>query len=132
MGYPDTFDGYAVESKQKWSDFRRISYKPKRFEEFDIDIEITHCGVCASDLHTINAGWGDPDYPVVAGHEIVGKVLKVGPKVKTIKVGDRVGVGAQVWACLDCRIVPPLVLLASQYPNTSKFLQRGFYNGIDV
>jgi threonine dehydrogenase-like Zn-dependent dehydrogenase len=105
MGYPETFEGYAVHSTKNWSDFKRISYKPKRFEDFDIDIEITHCGVCASDLHTINAGWGDPDLPVVAGHEIVGKVLKVGPKVKTIKEGDRVGVGAQVWACLDCRIV---------------------------
>jgi alcohol dehydrogenase (NADP+) len=105
MGYPDTFEGYAVKSKEKWSDFHRISYKPKRFEDYDIDIEITHCGVCASDLHTINGGWGDADYPIVAGHEIVGKALKVGPKVKSIKVGDRVGVGAQVWSCLDCRIV---------------------------
>lgn len=126
MGYPDTFDGYAVESKQKWSDFRRISYKPKRFEEYDIDIEITHCGVCASDLHTINAGWGPPDYPVVAGHEIVGKVLKVGPKVKTIKVGDRVGVGAQVWACLDCRLVlipSPSSFPILKYPSFSNGLR---------
>ena len=105
MGYPETFEGYAVHSTKNWSDFKRISYKPKRFEDFDIDIEITHCGVCASDLHTIDAGWGDPALPVVAGHEIVGKALKVGPKVKTIKEGDRAGVGAQVWACLDCRIV---------------------------
>src|SRR2546430_16987567 len=105
MGYPETFEGYAVHSTKNWSDFKRISYEPKRFEDFDIDIEITHCGVCASDLHTINAGWGDPALTVVAGHEIVGKVLKVGSKVKSIKEGDRVGVGAQVWACLDCRIV---------------------------
>ena len=108
MGYPDTFKGYAVNSKDTWSDFHFLEYKPKRFEDYDIDIEITHCGVCASDLHTINGGWGDADYPLVVGHEIVGKVLKVGPKVKSIKVGDRAGVGAQVYACLECKIVQPL------------------------
>lgn len=93
-----------------------MEYEPKRFEDSDIDIEISHCGVCASDLHTINGGWGKADYPLVGitlskigltvvGHEICGKVLKVGPNVKSIKVGDRAGVGAQVWACLECRIV---------------------------
>jgi len=59
MGYPDTFKGYAVNSKDTWSDFHFLEYKPKRFEDYDIDIEITHYGVCASDLHTINGGWGD-------------------------------------------------------------------------
>jgi alcohol dehydrogenase (NADP+) len=42
---------------------------------------------------------------MTVGHEIAGKAIKVGPKVKSIKVGDRVGVGAQVFACLECRIV---------------------------
>jgi alcohol dehydrogenase (NADP+) len=65
MGYPDTFEGYAVKSKEHWSDFYRMEYKPKRFEDYDIDVEIEYCGVCASDLHTINGGWGDPDYPLV-------------------------------------------------------------------
>jgi len=48
-------------------------------------------------------GWGElPTSPICVGHEIIGKVLKVGPKVKGIKVGDRVGVGAQVQSCMQC------------------------------
>ena len=51
----------------------------------------------------IVGGWGDmPTSPICVGHEIIGKVLKVGPKVKGIKVGDRVGVGAQVQSCMQC------------------------------
>jgi len=105
MCYPDTFEGYAVKSKENWSDFHRIEYEPKRFEDYDIDVEITHCGVCASDLHVITSGWKQTEYPVVPGHEIVGTAVRVGPKVKSIKKGDRVGVGAQIWSCLACRIV---------------------------
>jgi alcohol dehydrogenase (NADP+) len=56
--------------------------------------------ICASDLHTLRSGWGPTDYPVVVGHEIVGKAVRVGKDVPTgIKVGDRVGVGAQSGAC---------------------------------
>lgn len=55
-------------------------------------------------MHTITGGWGEPNLPLCVGHEIVGKAIKVGDKVTTIKVGDRVGVGAQIWACLDCKV----------------------------
>jgi len=79
-------------------------FKPKKFEDRDIDIKIEACGVCGSDVHTINGGWGEASLPLCVGHEIVGKAIKVGDKVKTVKVGDRVGVGAQIWACLDCKL----------------------------
>lgn len=79
-------------------------FKPKPFEEYDIDIKIEACGVCGSDVHTITGGWGEPNLPLCVGHEIVGKAIKVGDKVTTIKVGDRIGVGAQIWACLDCKV----------------------------
>lgn len=79
-------------------------FKPKPFEEYDVDIRIEACGVCGSDVHTITGGWGEPNLPLCVGHEIVGKAIKVGDKVTTIKVGDRVGVGAQIWACLDCKV----------------------------
>ncbi|RDW94628.1 zinc-binding alcohol dehydrogenase [Coleophoma crateriformis] len=88
---PDSVDGKMV-----WQEF-----EPKTFEETDIDIKITHCGVCGSDLHTLRSGWGATNYPVCVGHEIVGKAIRVGSKVKDIKVGDRVGVGAQSGACLN-------------------------------
>ncbi|TQS31383.1 hypothetical protein Golomagni_08338, partial [Golovinomyces magnicellulatus] len=51
---------------------------------------------------TVTGGWGDYDGPLCVGHEVVGKAVKVGKHVKDIKSGDRVGVGAQVWSCLEC------------------------------
>lgn len=60
------------------------------------------CGVCGSDVHSITGGWGEVPLPLCVGHEIIGKAIKVGSKVKNIKVGDRVGVGAQVGADLTC------------------------------
>jgi alcohol dehydrogenase (NADP+) len=80
-----------------------ITYPSKKWEETDIEVAITHCGVCGSDVHTITGGWGDYPPPVVVGHEIVGIAKRVGSKVKGIKVGDRVGVGAQVGSCYTCR-----------------------------
>lgn len=52
---------------------------------------------------TTTGGWGEPSLPLCVGHEIVGKAVKVGDKVTNVKVGDRVGVGAQIWACLECK-----------------------------
>ncbi|KAG8967349.1 NADP-dependent alcohol dehydrogenase [Tulasnella sp. 419] len=97
------FKGYAVKDGSKWDEFEVMEYQPKNWEETDVEIAITHCGVCGSDVHTINGGWGGAPYPLVVGHEIVGKVIRVGSQVKDIKVGDRVGVGAQISACYDCR-----------------------------
>jgi len=74
----------------------------KKFEDYDIDVAIDACGVCGSDVHTITGGWGDAPTPLIVGHEIIGRAVKVGSKVKSIKVGDRVGVGAQVAADLTC------------------------------
>ncbi|KAG5455457.1 MAG: chaperonin 10-like protein [Olpidium bornovanus] len=62
----------------------------------------THCGICASDLHTLRSGWGPTDYPQVVGHEIVGRAVRVGKNVDHVKVGDRVGVGAQSDSCRKC------------------------------
>ncbi|KAJ5197973.1 uncharacterized protein N7498_007090 [Penicillium cinerascens] len=74
-------------------------FEPKTWEETDIDIKISHCGICGSDLHVLNSGWGSTMYPCCVGHEIVGTAVRVGSKVTNIKVGDRVGVGAQSDSC---------------------------------
>jgi len=103
MVYPDTFAGFCVHSAEKWSSFKREEFKPKEFGAQDIDIKITHCGACGSDIHTLRSGWGEVDYPICVGHEIVGYAVKVGKDVQTIKVGDLVGVGAQILSCLECR-----------------------------
>lgn len=102
--YPEKFDGFRVKSDKTWDQFERQQWKPKQWEETDIDIEIECCGVCGSDVHTITGGWGDAPFPLAVGHEVIGKAVKVGNDVKTVKVGDRVGVGAQIGACLKCKI----------------------------
>ena len=68
----------------------------------DIEIEIMYCGVCHSDLHTARNDWGGTIYPAVPGHEIVGKVTKIGSKVTKLKVGDFAAVGCLVDSCGEC------------------------------
>jgi uncharacterized zinc-type alcohol dehydrogenase-like protein len=68
----------------------------------DVEIEILYCGVCHSDLHFARNDWGFSVYPVVPGHEIVGKVIKVGEGVSNFKAGDVVAVGCLVDSCRTC------------------------------
>ena len=68
----------------------------------DVEIDILYCGVCHSDLHFARNDWGFSVYPVVPGHEIVGKVIKVGDGVKKFKKGDVVAVGCLVDSCRSC------------------------------
>lgn len=73
-----------------------------RLGEYDIEIKITHCGMCHSDIHLIDNDWFSSIYPLVPGHEIIGNVTAAGSKVTNIKVGKRVGVGWQSGSCLEC------------------------------
>ncbi|CAN5453645.1 NAD(P)-dependent alcohol dehydrogenase [soil metagenome] len=68
----------------------------------DVQIDILFCGVCHSDLHMARNEWGMTQYPVVPGHEMVGKVSAVGPAVKKFKVGDLAAVGTTVDSCGEC------------------------------
>jgi uncharacterized zinc-type alcohol dehydrogenase-like protein len=68
----------------------------------DVQIEITHCGVCHSDLHTVRSDWAGTVFPVVPGHEIVGRVTATGNSVTKFKVGDLAGVGCMVDSCRTC------------------------------
>ena len=68
----------------------------------DVAIEIEFAGVCHSDLHTVRGDWGVPRYPVVPGHEIIGRVTAVGANVTRFQVGQRVGVGCMVDSCQYC------------------------------
>lgn len=69
----------------------------------DVQIEILYCGVCHSDLHQVRDEWGGSLYPMVPGHEIVGKVKNVGTDVKTFKPGDLAAVGVMIDSCRKCR-----------------------------
>lgn len=68
----------------------------------DVQIDILYCGVCHSDLHTVRNEWGGTIYPAVPGHEIVGRVSKVGDHVKKFKAGDLAAVGCMVDSCREC------------------------------
>lgn len=68
----------------------------------DIQIDILYAGICHSDLHHVHADWGKEEYPMVPGHEIVGRVVKVGKNVTKFNVGDYAGIGCMVGSCRDC------------------------------
>ncbi len=84
------------------SELISLEIERRDIQPTDVAIEILYCGVCHSDIHTARSEWGPARYPVVPGHEIIGKVTAVGIKVKNFKVGDSVGVGCMVDSCQHC------------------------------
>lgn len=70
MVYPETFTGYQVLGPETWTEFHKKEYKPKSFGDYDVDIKIQACGICASDVHTISGGWGEQHFPLCVGHGV--------------------------------------------------------------
>lgn len=95
-----TVKGYAAHSPT--SDLIPHTFERRDLRPDDIEIEILFCGVCHSDLHHARNDWGGETYPVVPGHEIVGRVTRVGAEVTRFKVGDAAGVGCLVDSCRHC------------------------------
>jgi uncharacterized zinc-type alcohol dehydrogenase-like protein len=79
-----------------------FKYDPGELGPQEAEIAISHCGVCHSDLHLIANDWGISQYPFIPGHEIVGKVTAVGAEVRSLEVGQRVGLGWQSNSCGVC------------------------------
>lgn len=77
-------------------------YDPGELGAQEVEIAISHCGICHSDLHLIANDWGISQYPFIPGHEIVGSVRAVGAQVKSLAVGQRVGLGWQSNSCGAC------------------------------
>lgn len=107
--------GYAAQSSN-------VPLQPFQFErraprEHDVLMEILYCGVCHSDIHQARNEWGGAIFPMVPGHEIVGKVLQVGSKVKKFKEGDIAAVGCLVDSCRDC---------ASCKTGLEQYCEKGF------
>ena len=92
--------GYAAQNSK--SPLAPFNFDRREVGSNDVLIEIQFCGVCHSDLHQIRDEWGGAIYPMVPGHEIVGKISKVGTAVKKFKVGDLAGVGCFVDSCRTC------------------------------
>ncbi|CCD23000.1 NAD(P)-dependent alcohol dehydrogenase NDAI_0A08470 [Naumovozyma dairenensis CBS 421] len=100
---PAKFQGIAVLDHKDWKNPKKVEFEPKPFYPNDIDIKIECCGVCGSDIHAAAGHWGDLEKPLVVGHEVIGTVVRLGENCNSgLKLGDRVGVGAQVFSCLDC------------------------------
>lgn len=115
--------GYAASAaKAQLAPFQFERREPR---EKDVVIEILYCGVCHSDIHQARDEWGGSLFPMVPGHEIVGKVVKIGNKVSNFKVGQNVGVGCLVDSCRTC---------TSCHENLEQYCENGFvgtYNGIE-
>lgn len=91
---------YGTEAADK--DLQQMEIERRAILKNDVKIDILYCGVCHSDIHAAKNDWGNANYPLVPGHEIVGKVIEVGAKVKNYKEGDLVGVGCMVDSCKEC------------------------------
>ncbi|MHA6250289.1 NAD(P)-dependent alcohol dehydrogenase [Pontibacter sp. CAU 1760] len=102
-----------------------FSFERREVGMHDVEIEILYCGVCHSDLHQVRDEWGGAMYPMVPGHEIVGKITKVGEQVKKFKEGDLAGVGCFVDSCRQC---------VSCQEGLEQYCERGMvgtYNGVE-
>lgn len=91
---------YAAASKE--DDLKPYKLERRELTPDDVKIDILYCGVCHSDLHQVRNDWKNSVYPVVPGHEIIGKVMSVGDHVENFKEGDLVGVGCLVDSCQEC------------------------------
>lgn len=115
--------GYAAKSEK--SPLAPFTFERREVLENDVQIEILFCGICHSDLHSARNEWNNTLYPIVPGHEIVGKVTAVGSRVKSFKVGDLAAVGCLVDSCRTCSYCEQ---------SLEQYCENGFvltYNGID-
>ncbi|WP_028224038.1 NAD(P)-dependent alcohol dehydrogenase [Paraburkholderia ferrariae] len=115
--------GYAARDAR--TPLAPIEFQRRDLREHDVRIDVAYCGVCHSDLHQARDEWRNTMYPVVPGHEIVGRVAEVGPGVTRFKPGQLVGVGCLVDSCRTC---------ASCAEDLEQYCENGFvatYNGVD-
>lgn len=119
----DQIKAYGAKSSD--ADLAELEIKRRDVLADDIKIEIDYCGVCHSDIHQVRNDWKNSKYPVVPGHEIIGRVTEIGSNVKNFKKGDVVGVGCLVDSCQECEACKD---------NLEQFCENGMvatYNGKD-
>jgi len=92
--------GYAA--KHSYSRLKKYEFERAAAKAHEVEIEVLYCGVCHSDIHQVKNEWSNTVYPCVPGHEIVGRVTKIGPAVRKHAVGDLVGVGCMIDSCGQC------------------------------
>ena len=127
--------GYAAQSAT--SPLRPFGFERRNVRPKDVLIDILYCGICHSDLHLVRNEWGRSIYPIVPGHEIVGRVIKKGKTARRFKIGDLVAVGCFVDSCRKCSnckdglqqyCTGGLVLTYNSYEKDGKTITRGGYS----
>ncbi|MEW6339850.1 MAG: NAD(P)-dependent alcohol dehydrogenase [Pseudomonadota bacterium] len=116
---------YAYAASDAQSKLAPFEFQRRELRANDVQMEVLFCGVCHSDLHQARNEWKNSVYPVVPGHEIVGRVTAVGSDVARYKAGDLVGVGCLVDSCRTC---------PSCAEGLEQYCENGFvptYNGVD-
>lgn len=93
----------AFAAHQAKGELKPFEYDPGALADEHVEIAVSHCGICHSDLSMLDNEWGMSKYPLVPGHEVVGTVTAVGSRVPTVKVGARVGLGWYSESCMHCR-----------------------------
>src|SRR5271168_4957784 len=95
-----TYNAYAAKTAK--GPLKPFSFDPGEIGPEEVEIKVTHCGLCHSDLSMLDNDWGMSKYPFVPGHEAVGTVVALGKDAKGLKIGQRVGVGWSAYSCLHC------------------------------
>jgi uncharacterized zinc-type alcohol dehydrogenase-like protein len=97
---PTPVQGYAAHASD--APLVPFAFERRDLRPDDVEIEVLFCGICHSDIHHVRDHWGRETYPIVPGHEIVGRVTRVGPEVRRFAAGQVVGVGCLVDSCREC------------------------------
>jgi uncharacterized zinc-type alcohol dehydrogenase-like protein len=92
--------GYAASGRH--SKLKEITFEREPAGDDEVEIDVLFCGICHSDIHQVKNEWGNTVYPCVPGHEVVGRVTRVGSRVTRHQVGDIVGVGCMIDSCRHC------------------------------
>jgi|TARA_B110000971_G_scaffold94994_1_gene97712 uncharacterized zinc-type alcohol dehydrogenase-like protein len=92
----------AYAAMKKGSDLELFEYEPEDLKSNQVNIQVESCGICHSDISAIDGSWGKSMYPMVAGHEVIGKIIGIGADVSLHKIGDRVGLGWHSGYCHNC------------------------------
>ncbi|MXV43697.1 alcohol dehydrogenase catalytic domain-containing protein [Saccharibacter sp. 17.LH.SD] len=95
-----TISAYAATSSE--TPLEPFTFEHRELRNNDVAMEVLYCGVCHSDLHMARNDWGMTSYPLVPGHEIIGRVTAIGSDVTKYKIGDSVAVGCMVDSCQNC------------------------------
>lgn len=98
----NTFSIKAFGTEAPEQNLKQLQIERREVTDKDVEIDILYCGVCHSDLHTARNEWHGTIYPNVPGHEIVGRIVKVGSQTTKFKVGDLAAVGCMVDSCRKC------------------------------